>query len=281
VITGASSGIGAATAVEAGRAGMHVVLSARRRRKLKQVARAVRDAGGEARVAPADVADEAQIEAVMRYTRAKFGDPDALFANAGFGWFHAMDRELPAVERRLWEVNYFGALRTVRAAARIMKKNGGGHILICSSLVSRCGLPYYGTYAATKAALHATAAAMQLELEGDGINLSCVYPGATATEFHERIRERCGHDPADDMTPNFMNQSARQVARSVIRCLRRPRPEVWPRGLDHAMAALWTAFPRLRTFCLRRLARRARQVLPDAAEPEPKPARTAGPVVTV
>ena len=259
VITGASSGIGAATAVEAGRAGMRVVLAARRQSRLEEVADQVRRAGGEARVVPTDVADTPQIDALFDQAVDHFGGVDALFANAGYGWFAPTTHDLGETESHLWQVNYFGAVHALRRAADLMQRQGHGHLLVCSSIVARSGLPYSGTYAATKAALHAMTVSMQLELAPDGIDVSCVYPGATDTEFHARVRSKCGRDPTTGDTPRMFVTSPRGVARRVVRCLRRPRPEVWPSRLDHAAAVLWSAFPRFRTFCFRFQADKARR----------------------
>lgn len=257
LVTGASSGIGAATALEAGRAGMRVMLAARRAAKLEAVAQRVRDAGAtsgaEAATIVTDITSEAQVRRMIDATVQRFGRIDVLFANAGFGYMHEMAGEQTdaEIERRMWETNYFGTLRCARAAAAVMKRQGRGHILVCSSIVGRIGLPFYGTYSATKAALHAATAAMALELECDSIDVSGVYPSGTRSEFFETVAGLSGCDGISANTPGIFIQSAESVARRIVGCMRRPRPEVWPSLFSRVGTVMWTLSPRLYRFCFR------------------------------
>ena len=271
IITGASAGIGAATAVAAGRASMRVVLAARRAHRLQVISEQVEAAGGEAMVLPTDVSDATQLRSLVDRAEAHFGRIDALFANAGYGYLHRADTDAEAQERELWAVNYHGARRAVQMVVPPMQAQGGGHILICSSVVAASGLPYYSTYAATKAALATLSDSMRLELAPAGITVSCVYPGATATEFHDQVERRCGRDAVRAATPRFMLQSPEHVAREVIKCLRRPKPAVWPSPLLRTMSGLWSWFPRFQVTSMRGVARHGRCAL-EALEVE----RTAG-----
>ena len=263
IVTGASSGIGAATAVEAGRAGMAVTLAAPEPRELARVATRVRDAGGEPLPVTVDVAEGDDVEAMVAATMDRFGRLDGLFANAGFGHMHELEADIGAYERRLWEVNYYGALRCVRSVVPRMRQHGGGHVLLGASLVGLTGLPYYSTYAATKGALIGLFASLRDELAPDGIEVSCVFPGSTRTAFHEGVAERSGRDPASEATPGFMTQAPESVARAVIRCLRRPQPEVWPHPMLRFMSGLWRWFPRFREISFRGLARQGRSAAAD------------------
>lgn len=266
IVTGASSGIGAATAVEAGRAGMRIVLAARRADRLEEVAGRVRSAGGEALVVPTDVSDPEQIERMVDRAMDQYGRIDALFANAGFGHFHEGCSDIGELERRIWAVNYEGTRRSVHAVVPHMKRQGRGHILFCSSLVGVTGLPYYSTYAATKAAQVGLFASLRGELKPEGIEVTCVYPGSTDTEFHQSIADRCGRDAASEATPSLMMQPAEAVARRVVRCLRRPSPEVWPNRFLHLLAGIWAWFPRARDVSFRGMARHGRRVLRELGD---------------
>lgn len=263
LITGASSGIGAATAVQAGGAGMRVALAARRLEQLEQVAQEVEAAGGEALCVPTDVADREQIQQMVDRTVERFGRIDALFANAGYGFMHRGDQnhENETIERAMWEVNYWGTKRSIQAVVPHMRAQGAGHILICSSVVAASGLPYYSGYAATKSAQVGLFTSMQLELEPEGIVMTCVYPGSTATEFHAKVAERCGRDAASEAAPRFMVQTADRVASRVLRCLRRPAPAVWPHPLLHFLSGVWAWFPRSRSVSMRRVAQQGRIAL--------------------
>ena len=126
VVTGASSGIGAATAVACGRAGMKVVLAARRAGRLETVAAEVTAAGGEARVVPTDVADEAAVRTLIDGTVAAWGRLDVLVNNAGVGILATVDQTAPAEFERLIRVNYLGAVHGVLAALPHMRRQGDG-----------------------------------------------------------------------------------------------------------------------------------------------------------
>lgn len=267
IVTGGSSGIGAATAVEAGRAGMRVVVAARRRDKLEEVAQRVRTSGGQALAVPTDVGDAWQVRTMVEAAVARFGRIDALFANAGFGHFHRLlDATDSETESQMWRVNYFGALECIRAAgAAMVRQGGGGHLLICSSIVGHSGLAYYGSYAATKGALHALACSLRGEMAEHGIHVTAVYPVGTDTEFSQAVRRTSGGDALRRSTPRIFMQSSEHVARRVIACLRRrrPPPEVWPSRLAHLGAAIWTLWPRLRTLSFRGQASKARRILEE------------------
>lgn len=261
IVTGASSGIGAATAQAAAQAGMRVALAARRAERLEQVAERIRQTGGQALAVPTDVTDGQQVQNLIDQTVDHFGRLDALFANAGFGVLHPLAEPDGGIEQRVWDVNYFGTLRCIRAAVPAMQKQGGGHLIICSSIVGRTGLPYYGTYAATKAAQHALAASLALELEPDRIHVSAVYPIGTRTEFFRVAAHENGRDALEENTPEIAQQSPQQVARSIVRCLRRPTSEVWPSRIGRRAMLLWTRFPRFYRFCFRFHARKCRKVI--------------------
>ncbi|MBI1372323.1 MAG: SDR family NAD(P)-dependent oxidoreductase [Phycisphaera sp.] len=278
VITGASSGIGAATAIEAGRARMKVVLAARRVDKLDAVARRVEELGGEALTVETDVADDAQVQRLIDLSVERFGRIDVLFANAGYGFFEPVVDTDPDAERRIFDVNYFGVTRCIRAAGPVMRKQGAGHIIICTSIVGKIGLPYYASYSATKAALSNLAGALALELEPQGIDVSALFPVGTRTEFFASVAEQSGTDAISENTPEFMIQSAEHVARRVLRCVRRPHPEIWPSLLGYLGIVLWTLSPRFYRFCFRNHARWCRKTMErSAATPTAKSATSAAP----
>lgn len=275
IITGASSGIGAAAAQEAGRAGMKVVLAARRKDKLEVVAESVREFGGQALVVPTDVADAEQVRRMVQSAVERFGRIDAIFANAGYGLFlETVNGDHEAAERRMWEVNYFGTVHCVREAGRVMIEQGrGGHILICSSIVGRSGISYYSGYAATKAAQHALGTSLRQELKPHSIHVSCVYPIGTDTEFSQTVRRLTDTHQEGIMrnTPRAFVQSPQHVARCVIRCLRRPRPEVWPSRSTHLLSAAWALFPRFRDACFSGLAARMQRQIETAKNGDQTP----------
>ena len=177
VITGASSGIGAATAIACAGAGMDVVVAAADAKTgLPRWAQQVQQHGRRALVVPCDVSRDDDVNRLIETTVTQFGRLDAIFANAGVS-FIAPVLETPDEQmRQLFEINFFGTLRCIRAAmpairqtysdaeSKPYKANRRGHILVCTSCVSEIGLPMYGAYCATKAAQDSIAQALRAEL---------------------------------------------------------------------------------------------------------------------
>src|SRR5215470_5105079 len=223
VITGASSGIGAATAVACGRAGMRVVLAARRADRLATVAAEVTTAGGAARVVPTDVSFEDSVRALIDGTVAEWGRVDVLINNAGVGILGTVEQTTPAEFEQLLRVNYLGAVYGVLAALPSMRRQGAGHLVNIASVVGKRASPFRAAYVASKFALVGFSEALRLELRGTGIDVTCVCPIGTATDFHLAEPNRLGVPGRGGPI-----QSAEHVARAIVRALRRPRAEVHP-----------------------------------------------------
>src|SRR5512139_545736 len=133
VITGASSGIGRAAAITLARAGMRVVLGARRTDRLQEAADIIRDAGGEARWLRADVTRVEEVTQLTREATTAYGRLDLLVANAGVGYFGRLD-SMPLSEiRRLLEINLLGTIHGIQAAVPVMRSQGSGHLILVSS----------------------------------------------------------------------------------------------------------------------------------------------------
>lgn len=240
LVTGGGTGIGAATARLAAAAGMQVMVTGRRAEPLDRVVSAIRDAGGEAVAHVGDVAGEGASAAMLDAMTQAFGGVDAVFANAGYGVeTPGIDLAMPDF-RRIFEVNLFAAVDLLQTAGRAMRASGSpGHLLGCSSILGKFTLPEYGAYSATKAALTHVCRAMRTELRGSGIAVSTVHPVTTRTEFFEVAARASGGDAGashpdrlrPDGTPKHAPkafiQPPERVARATIRCLRRPRAEVW------------------------------------------------------
>lgn len=255
VITGASAGIGAATAVEAARHGMHVVAAARRLDKLEAVAARVRELDRKVEVVPCDVAEASQVDRLVERTMQRFGRLDVMFANAGYGFLQPIDLLDERMHRHIFDVNYFGTVRCVQKALPPMRAAGQGHIVITSSVVGRVGIPNYTAYSATKAAQDALATGLRAELEPDGIDVTAVYPVGTKTEFFEVSASIGGQDTVKENTPRALMQRPEHVAKRVVAALRRPKPEVWPAKWAHLGSSLATLLPRVTHLALRRHAR--------------------------
>ena len=244
VITGASSGIGRATAIACAQAGMRVVVSGRREGHLDEVVRKIEEVGGEALAFPADVTDASACESLIDFTIDRLGACDALFANAGVTLGEPTHRTSDDKLREIFDINLFGSMNAVRPAIVHMLGRNSGHVLLCSSCLSLVSVPNHGAYTATKAAQHHMVRAMRTELHGSGIHVSSVHPIGTRTELFDAARQKHGDYTAHN-PPSFMMQPPERVAKAVVKCLRRPKPEVWTSCAARIVMALSNATPRL------------------------------------
>jgi short-subunit dehydrogenase len=273
VVTGVSSGIGRATAIEAARAGMDLVITGRREDRLAEVAKAIESLGRRAAIVVGDVAEPGFSSRLLDEADRAFGRFDAVFANAGYG---AERRVLDYSDddlRRMFEVNFFAGAELLRLSAhRLIAANQKGHLLMCSSCVAKFTLPGYGPYSATKAAQAMLCRSMRYELKERGIEVSSVHPVTTTTEFFDIAADtkRTGRPSVAEHAPKFMVQPPERVARAVIRCLGSPRPEVWTSFSARLGAAVFTAFPSVADFFLARHLRHVPAVEPKDAPPSPK-----------
>jgi len=262
VITGASSGIGRAAALACARAGMPVALGARRADRLDVIVREIESIGGRAVSVATDVTSAEQCLALVERAADAFGSVYAVFANAGHGADAPILSMTDEQIRAIYETNFFGTLNAIRPAVERMRGNDApprGHVLICSSCVARLTIPNLGAYSATKASQAHVGAAMRHELADDRIYVSTVHPVGVATEFFGVTPHVGVEDARRHRSPRAFTQSADLVARHVVRCLRRPRPEVWtgpPGAVTRFSAALMTLSPRFADFIARRSVKR-------------------------
>ena len=183
VVTGASSGIGEATARLLAREGCNVVLAARRADRLNALAA---EFGEGAFAVPTDVTDPAACAALVARAVERFGTLDILVNNAGLGLYGSVPEGDPEDWRRMFDVNVLGVLYTTRAAVRHMLNRDSGDIVFVSSLAGRRVPRADGTvYAATKHAITAVAEGLRMDVHDRGIRVINVEPGLVRTEFPE------------------------------------------------------------------------------------------------
>lgn len=183
LVTGASSGLGAAIARALGALGWPVAIGARRADKLADVAREVEKAGGKPFAQSLDVTDPDSIEAFFEATERTFGPPEVVVSNAGIGvpgLFHEVSLEALRCEI---ETNLMGTLLVVRRALPALLERKGGDIVFVTSLNAAVPRPFQVGYTATKAGVEGAARALQMELEGTGVRASIVRPGPAMTEM--------------------------------------------------------------------------------------------------
>jgi NADP-dependent 3-hydroxy acid dehydrogenase YdfG len=233
-ITGASAGIGWACAHAFAREGSRLALFARRVERLESLAAEIRARGSETLVMAADVVNAADVRAFVTAAVERFGRLDVMVNNAGFG-VRGRVEETPVEDyRRLMEVNYLGTVHGCQAALPVMRAQGRGVIINVSSIVGHRALGGGAAYAATKAAQVSLTESLRLELRGTGIAACSVHPVSTETEFAEVAARASAGRRGGPVGPR---QSADAVARAIVGCARRPRPEVYPYPLSRA--AVW------------------------------------------
>lgn len=188
IVTGASSGIGQATAVRFAAGGYRVILAARRQARLERLQDAIRQEGGRADVHVCDVTSESQVTALVEQTWKRYGRLDVMLNNAGITEVGPVDEVTTDRMREIFEVNYFGLFWGAREAARLMCQQGSGHIFNVSSVIGKRATPFHGAYCATKFAIVGLSDAMRVELAPFGVRVTCVCPSTTETELFSHSR---------------------------------------------------------------------------------------------
>jgi len=250
LITGASSGIGAAVARRFGQAGYRLVLAARRFDRLSALADEIGAQGGEALPVSADLSQLSDIQRLVQVTLDHYHQIDILFNNAGFGrldWLEGLD-PLVDVQAQI-QVNLLGLIWTAQAVLPPMIERRSGHIINVGSLAGWIASPTYSIYAATKFGVRGFTDSLRREVSVYGIHVSGIYPGSVDTEFraHARIRRKTGM-----ITPKRMRLTAEQVAQAVFQLAQHPRRVVFLPGYMRWVVALNGLFPGLVDWVVRK-----------------------------
>jgi len=212
ILTGASSGIGWALAKELSKDGYHMGLVARRQEPMEKLCEEIRQAGGTAAFATADVADRSAVLNAIQALEAKLGPVDLLVANAGMGVPTKLEpMNVPETEQ-MFRVNMFGVMYAIEAVLPGMLKRGHGHLAGVSSLAAYKGFPGQAGYCASKAAVKTYLESLRLQLRERNIQVTCICPGFVRTPMTE------GHG---FRMPFLMD--ADEAARRVARALRRKK----------------------------------------------------------
>ncbi|MBV9865752.1 MAG: SDR family oxidoreductase [Abitibacteriaceae bacterium] len=197
VITGASSGIGLATADTAAQQGAKLVLAARSQGALDEIVQHINEAGGEAIAVVADVADRQQVEGIAEAAISRFGRIDTWVNDAGGSIYGKLEEVSEADSRRLFDTNFWGVVNGSLAALPHLKKQGGALINLGSE-VSEAVIPLQGMYAASKHAVKGFTDALrvELELEDAPISVTLIQPTAVNTPFPQHAKNYMDKEPA-------------------------------------------------------------------------------------
>ncbi len=224
VITGASSGIGAATARKLAAQGLRVILVARRQERLEQLADEIRASGGQAEILPADLSKDSERQRVYTRVEADYGHVDVLINNAGLGWY-GYGTDMPwTIASEILQVNIEAVVHFTLLCLKKMRSIGSGHIINVGSISGSLPSQGVAVYGATKSFLDNFTTALYRELTGTHLHVSVVRAGPVFTEFDDAVANLTGglHLPTERI-----GVSAETVAERIWRLLEHPRRVIY------------------------------------------------------
>ncbi len=229
IVTGASSGIGRAIALQLAARGARLAIAARRADRLDQVARECCEQGGEALAIPADVADEAQCRSLVERTIAAYGRLDMLINNAGMA-ATALFADFPDLRlfKHTMDVNFYGCGHCSYHALPYLMRTGG-RIVAISSVGGKAALPYNTPYVASKFAMHGFLDALRMELRRHGVSVTLICPWWVVSEFHEAQLDKNGVPVGPRGRELYTDRmmSSERCAQLTLKAAQRRRREVW------------------------------------------------------
>jgi short-subunit dehydrogenase len=243
IVTGASSGIGRAVALELARCGVGVVIVARREDRLQELAA---DIGKlkpptPVEIVVGDIADPATRQKALDAAISKLGGLDILVNNAGVGAMGLFEDASPDRLRRVMETNFFSLVEMTRLALPALKQGNRPIVVNTSSILGHRGVPYSSEYCASKFAVQGFSEAIRAEFARRGIDVLVVSPGTTETEFFDSVID----STSKPKWPEHKPVSSAEVARQTVRAIQQGRHEIIPNGWGRVLCWLNRLSPRL------------------------------------
>jgi NADP-dependent 3-hydroxy acid dehydrogenase YdfG len=222
LVTGASSGIGEATAVALAEAGAAVAIGARRKDRLDSLSARLRESGARVLQLDLDVTEEAACAEAVRRTREEFGGLDVLVNNAGVMLLGTIVGADPEDWRRMLSTNVLGLMYMTHAAIDGMVEQGSGDIVNISSVAGRTARKGAGVYNASKWAVNAFSESLRQEVTGRGVRISLVEPGAVATELSSHITQEEAREASRRMAESMRTLQSDDIARAILYVVTQP-----------------------------------------------------------
>ena len=244
-ITGASSGIGRALALELALREAFLILSSRNREKLEALRQETGRDADKCLVVPLDVSDSAAVVRVAGEVLARVPRVDYLFNNAGVSQRGLIRETTLEVDRKIMEINYFGAIALTKAVLPRMIEQGGGHVVVTSSVVGKFGFPLRSAYAASKHALHGFFETLLVEEKKSGITVTLLVPGHIVTDVSINALTATG-DRYGKMDPGqAKGMSVEKAVKQILRAVEKKKREVVVGRIDAWSVYLKKYFPGL------------------------------------
>lgn len=225
-ITGASSGLGRAMALEFSRENANLILSSRKRDKLEQV-RNECEGTGEKEILTLDLQNETEFPEKVKEALSFGGKIDVLINNGGISQrAQAIDTQ-PEVARKIFEINYFGTIELTRQVLPSMIAGNSGHIVVISSVVGRFGSPLRSTYSASKHALHGYFDSLRFEVQNQGINVSIICPGFIQTDVSKNALTAEGTPQGKMDNKTSKGLTTHEFGKKVLKVIRKKKKEAY------------------------------------------------------
>ena len=222
LVTGASSGIGEATALALAEQGAKVAVAARRRDRLEQLAATLAGLGAEPLVLVADLASEVEAQRIVKETEAHYGRLDILINNAGVMYLEPVAEADLGRWRRMLELNVLSLIASTQAALAGMRARREGHIVNISSVAGRVANPNAAAYAATKFGVVGFSESLRREVYKDNIRVSVIEPGMVDTELREHIGHEASRRAVNARAGEMRQLQAEDIADTILFCVTRP-----------------------------------------------------------
>ncbi|MFQ4141264.1 SDR family NAD(P)-dependent oxidoreductase [Chlorogloeopsis sp. ULAP02] len=223
IVTGASAGIGEATALALAAEGAKVVLAARRGDRLDALAQRIASSGGSALPIMTDVTDETQVKNLVQKTNAEFERIDILVNNAGVAFVGAIDGANTSDWRRMIDINVLGLLYATHAVLPILKAQGTGHIVNISSVAGRTAREGIGVYNATKWGVNGFSEALRKEVCKHNIRVTIIEPGLVNTEINDHITDPIAKQRSEERRRSIAPLESEDVAAAIIYAVTQPQ----------------------------------------------------------